>query len=99
MMFDFRLYFRDMLTIFWLLIYPVLMLLVFGSMFGEQPGPIEGTRYIDIYVPALCVLNVITVSVFTLNINMVTLRESGVLRRFKVTPVRASAVLLSHAMQ
>lgn len=98
-MFDFRLYFRDLLTIFWLLIYPVLMLLVFGSMFGNQPGFVEGTRYIDFFVPALCVLNVITVSVFTLNINMVTQRESGVLRRYRVTPIPASAVLVSHAMQ
>lgn len=97
--FDFKLYFRDLLTLFWLLIYPLLMLLIFGSMFGDTPGEIAGTRYIDLYVPALCVLNVITVSVFTININMVTLRESGVLRRFRVTPLRASAVLVSHAAQ
>lgn len=99
MAFDFKLYFRDWLTIFWMLIYPVLMLFIFGSMYGDSPGLIEGTRYIDFFVPALCVLNVITVSVFTLNINMVTLRESGALRRFRVTPIRPSAVLLSHAAQ
>lgn len=99
MKFDFRLYFRDGLTIFWLLIYPVIMLLLFGSMFGDLPGESPGSRYIDVYVPALCILNVISVSVFTLNINMVTLRESGVLRRFRVTPISSSVVLFSHAIQ
>lgn len=97
--FDFRLYLRDWMTLFWLLIYPVLMLLLFGSMYGNEASTMAGVRYIEIYVPALCALNVITVSVFTLNINMVTLRESGVLRRFKVTPIKASAVLISHAVQ
>ncbi|WP_251529908.1 ABC transporter permease [Metabacillus litoralis] len=77
--FDFRLYLRDWLTIFWVLIYPILMLLIFGSMFGNEAGKLAGTRYIDFYVPALCVLNVIFVSVFTLNINMITQRENGIL--------------------
>lgn len=97
--FDFRLYFRDWLTIFWLLVYPVLMLLIFGSIFGDQPGAAPGTRYIESYVPALCVMNVMSVSVFTLNINMITQRENGVLRRFRVSPLSASAVLASHAVQ
>ncbi|UVI30776.1 ABC transporter permease [Paenibacillus spongiae] len=97
--FDLRMYLRDWITIFWVLIYPVLMLLIFGSMYGDQPGSAPGSRYIDYYVPALCVMNVMSVSVFTLNINMITLRESGTLRRFRVTPIRKSAVLTSHAVQ
>ncbi|MBB6672730.1 ABC transporter permease [Cohnella nanjingensis] len=97
--FDFRLYLRDGLTLFWILIYPILMLLIFGQIFGNQPGAIEGTRYIDSYVPALCVMNVLSVSVFTLQINMVTYRGSGILRRFRVTPVKKWNVLASHALQ
>jgi len=99
MKFDLKLYFRDYITIFWVLIYPVLMLAIFGSMYGDQPGFEEGTRFIDYYVPALCVLNVISVSVFTLNINIITQRESGVLRRYRVSPVRKTAVLASHSLQ
>ncbi|QAY65974.1 ABC transporter permease [Paenibacillus protaetiae] len=97
--FDLRLYFRDWMTIFWILVYPVLMLILFGSLFGSQEGLQEGKRYIDDYVPALCVMNVMSVSVFTLNINMIQYRESGILRRFRVTPVKRMAVLLSHAVQ
>ncbi|MCC3371700.1 ABC transporter permease [Cohnella sp. REN36] len=97
--FDFRLYLRDGLTLFWVLIYPIVMLLIFGQIFGNQPGVIEGTRYIDSYVPALCVMSVLSVSVFTLQINMVTYRESGILRRFRVTPVKRWNVLASHALQ
>lgn len=97
--FDFRLYFRDWITIFWILIYPILMLLIFGSMFGEQEDIVTGARYIDTYVPALCVMNVLTVSIFTLNINILTQRENGVLRRYRVSPIRKSMVLASHAVQ
>ncbi|MFC5700297.1 ABC transporter permease [Cohnella faecalis] len=97
--FDFRLYLRDWMTIFWVLVYPVLMLLIFGSLFGEEAGADPGTRYIDYYVPALCVMSVLSVGVFTLNINMITYRESGILRRFRVTPLRKSAVLVSHFIQ
>jgi ABC-2 type transport system permease protein len=97
--FDFRLYLRDWLTIFWMLIYPVLMLIIFGSMFGNQPGAEEGLKYIDSYIPALCAMNVISVSVFTLNINMITQRESGILRRYRVSPIRSASVLLSHSIQ
>jgi len=99
MNFDLKLYFRDYITIFWVLIYPILMLGIFGSMYGDQPGIAPGTRYIDYYVPALCVLNVISVSLFTLNINMITQRESGVLRRYRVSPVSKSSILASHAVQ
>ncbi|GGD66170.1 ABC transporter permease [Paenibacillus nasutitermitis] len=97
--FDFRLYLRDWLTIFWILIYPVLMLVIFGSMFGNQPGLTEGSRYIDFYVPALCAMNVLSISVFTLNINIITQREKGILRRYRVSPIPVSAVLASHAVQ
>ncbi|MFX3632766.1 MAG: ABC transporter permease [Candidatus Pristimantibacillus sp.] len=97
--FDFRLYFRDWITIFWILIYPILMLLIFGSMFGSQEDVVTGVRYIETYVPALCVMNVLSVSVFTLNINMITQRENGILRRYRVSPIRKSMVLASHAVQ
>lgn len=97
--FDFRLYMRDWITIFWVLVYPVLMLILFGSMFGNEPGAAPGSRYIDYYVPALCAMNVMSVSLFTLNINMITYRENGILRRFRVTPVRKATVLASHAVQ
>jgi ABC-2 type transport system permease protein len=97
--FDFRLYLRDWLTIFWVLVYPVLMLVIFGSMFGNQPGLTEGSRYIDFYVPALCAMNVLSVSVFTLNINILMQREKGILRRYRVSPIAAPAVLASHAVQ
>ncbi|OPA75311.1 hypothetical protein BVG16_22215 [Paenibacillus selenitireducens] len=99
MIFDLRLYMRDWLTIFWTLVYPILMLLIFGLIFGDNPGIKEGTRYIDYYVPALCAMNVMSVAVFTLNINMVTYRDSGILRRFRVTPIRKSAVLASQSVQ
>jgi ABC-2 type transport system permease protein len=75
------------------------MLLIFGLIFGDNPGIKEGTRYIDYYVPALCAMNVMSVAVFTLNINMVTYRDSGILRRFRVTPIRKSAVLASQSVQ
>lgn len=97
--FDLRLYLRDWLTIFWVLIYPVLMLVIFGSMYGDQVDPETGKRFIVTYVPALCVLNVISVALFTLSINMITHRENGTLRRYRVTPIRSSAVLLSHSIQ
>jgi ABC-2 type transport system permease protein len=97
--FDFRLYLRDWLTIFWMLVYPILMLLIFGSIFGNQAGAVEGALFIDSYIPALCAMNVITVSVFTLNINMITQRESGILRRYRVSPIRSSAVLISQSIQ
>lgn len=98
--FDLRLYLRDWITIFWVLVYPVLMLLLFGSMFGDSPSTIyPGGRYIDDYVPALCAMNVMSVSLFTLNINMITYRQNGILRRFRVTPIRKPAVLASHTVQ
>ncbi|NIK76731.1 ABC-2 type transport system permease protein [Paenibacillus castaneae] len=97
--FDSRLYFRDFLTIFWVLVYPVIMLLLFGFIFGDTTTTEVGPRYIESYVPALCAMNVMSVAVFTLNINMVTARENGILRRFRVTPVRKSTVLASQATQ
>ncbi|WP_274362949.1 ABC transporter permease [Paenibacillus thermotolerans] len=98
--FDLKQYSRNMMSLFWVLAYPLLMLFLFGTMYGNEPTPLFGGHgFIDTYIPALCSLNVLSVAVFTLNIQMASYRENGVLRRFKAAPVRPWMVLGSNAVQ
>lgn len=95
--FDIRIYIRNFASVFWVLVYPVLLLLLFGSMYGNET--LNGKGFLDSYIPALCAMNVLSVAVFTLNIQMATYRENGILRRFRAAPAPPWVVLASNGLQ
>ena len=83
---------RSKTALFWNLAFPMLFLLVFGYIFGRGEGP-----RVAIVVPGLLVITVISASFFGVAMQMVTQRESGVFRRYRVTPVSPTVVVTAHA--
>jgi ABC-2 type transport system permease protein len=79
---------REKHSIFWAYLFPVMMLVLFCSVFGS--GPAEATALL---VGVICI-NSMSGSLYGVGVNIVSLREQKVLRRFKVTPAPLWKIIL-----
>jgi ABC-2 type transport system permease protein len=91
-----KLYLREPIALFFTLAYAPMMLVLFGSIYGNQPIEMFGGRgTVDVSVPAYIGLIIITVGLMSIPIATASSRESGVLRRFRVTPLSPVLYLIS----
>lgn len=91
-----KLFFRE--PTYWLVVVllPTVILAIFGSMFGSEPGEaLGGLRFVDVFVPSLVVISVATLGIQTLPIRLATYREKGVLRRLSTTPAHPMRLLIA----
>lgn len=82
---------RSKTALFWTLAFPLIFLFVFGFVFAG--GRKEGATFL---MPGLLTISVLSGSFFGVAMRMVVARETGALRRLRVTPVTAVAVVLSY---
>lgn len=92
---EIKLFFREPLAVFFTLAFPLMMLFLFGSIFGNDPDPDLGGRgSVDTSVPGYMAVVIATGGIVGLPIGLATYRAQGVLRRFRATPIRPAAVLV-----
>lgn len=84
-----RLAMRNRAFLFFSLIMPLAFLFIYAGIFGR--GRTQTVPYLLAEVLALTVMG----SFWGLSVQLVTFREQGILRRFRVAPVTASAMLAS----
>jgi ABC-2 type transport system permease protein len=94
-----KLYFREPIALFFTIAFAPMMLVLFGSIYGNDPVPMFGNRgTIDIAVPAYIGLIIISVGLMGIPIATASNREFGVLRRFRVTPLPPWLYLVSDVL-
>ena len=95
-----KLYVREPAGFFFTLVFPTLLLVVFGAIFGNKPGGpfTPGFGYIDTEVPGLAGMIIGSVALMGIPISTATAREKGVLRRFRATPLSPAAYLASEVL-
>jgi ABC-2 type transport system permease protein len=93
---EFKLFAREPIGLFFSLAFPVLLLLLFGSIYGNEPADIfGGLGTIDVSVPAYTAMIIGTTGLMSLPITVAGYREKGVLRRYRVTPVAPVTILVA----
>ena len=90
---EFKLYIREPSAFFFTLIFPLLLMLLFGSIWGNDPFPGATYGYIDAFTSAFIGLVTLTSSVNHLTVNIAAYREKGILKRFRATPVSPVTLL------
>ncbi|MFF9410120.1 ABC transporter permease [Streptomyces anandii] len=92
---EFRLFGREPGAVFWIFLFPTLLLVILGSIpaFREADKSLGGLRPVDAYVPIAVLIALIMSGVQSLPQALTGHRERGVLRRMRLTPVRPSALL------
>lgn len=94
---EIKLFFREKMAIFWTFLFPILMIWLFGAMFGNSK--IGGMNYSDAYIPSWIAVNIMTTAFFGIGTVMANYRERGILRRYQVTTVRPWMVLTAQTVQ
>src|SRR5206468_4843848 len=82
-------YMRSRTAIYWTLAFPLFFLLMFGLAFGRGRP-----QDFNLLMPGLLTITVISGSLFGVSLRMVTERETGVLRRYRLTPVHPLSIVL-----
>ena len=84
-----KLYLREPLATFFTIFFAPLPLVLFGLMYGNEPNEMfGGLGSMDVTVPAYLGIIIVTVGLIGLPIQTSSNRELGILRRYRVTPLR-----------
>ncbi len=91
---EIKLFLREPMAAFFTLAFPLMMLFLFGSIYGNKPSPFfGGYGSVDVSVPAYTAMIIATSGLLGLTITIASYREQGILRRLKATPLRPQAIL------
>ncbi|MEU1084141.1 ABC transporter permease [Streptomyces sp. NPDC005908] len=97
---ELRLFRREPGGIFWIMLFPTLLLVILGSIpsFREADPALGGLRPVDAYVPVAVLLGLIIGGLQGMPPTLTGYRETGILRRMSTTPVRPSALLTAQML-
>jgi ABC-2 type transport system permease protein len=88
-----KLFLREPMALFWGLLFPLVLIVVFGIA-GHHPNrSLGGQRLVDVYVPVMMAFVLTVVAVQVLPSILATYRERGVLRRLSTTPIHPRVLL------
>lgn len=86
--FDQRVFWRNPASVFFTVLLPIIFLLIFATIFGndelEELGGVQTTTY---YVPAIVTLAIVSATMQSLAISLTVDRENGILKRGRGTPL------------
>lgn len=94
-----KLFLREPTAAFFTLAFPLLLLFLFGAIFGNDPTSAPGAvGYTTYAIPGYIALTVGSLGLLSLPTTLAIYREQGILRRYRVTPLGAVSVLGTHAV-
>jgi ABC-2 type transport system permease protein len=91
---EIKLFLREPIGAFFTLLFPLMMLFLFGTIYGNDPSPyFNGYGTVDVSVPAYTAMIIGTTGSMGLTITLSASREKGILRRLRATPLRPQVIL------
>ncbi len=89
-----KLLFRDKRSLFFTLAFPVIMILIFGTVFGGQNwGEVPAINYL---LPGIIVMALMMACMNNNAVKITNDREKGIYRRLSLTPLRRQTLLAGH---
>lgn len=90
------LFIRDFFSFFFALVFPILMLLLFGNIFGNTPiynG--SNIKMMDISVPSYSVMVMGVTGLMSLPLTLAGYKEKKIYKRFDATPVGKKSIMFA----
>ncbi|HET6830959.1 MAG TPA: ABC transporter permease [Solirubrobacterales bacterium] len=82
-----KVFWRSPAAVFFTVMFPVIFLLIFASLFGDQEIEELGIETATYYVPGIITLAVVSATLVNVAMRLVEMRESGRLKRMRGTPL------------
>ena len=96
---EFKLQLREPAGTFFTLAFPLLLMVIFGSVFGNEPEQfLSGFGQMDLSVAGYMAMIIGTIGMIGLPITLSNYREKGILRRLRATPLQSGTVLWSQVI-
>ncbi len=93
---ELKLQFREPVALFFTLAFPVMLMVLFGFIFGNEGEEVlGGYGQVDLSVPGYIGMIIGTIGMLAIPIALSNYRDQGVLRRLRATPVSSTSVLWS----
>lgn len=96
---EIKLFLREPIGAFFTLAFPLMMLFLFGTIYGNDPVPyFNGYGTVDVSIPAYTAMIIATTGIMSLTITMSAYRERGILRRLRATPLQPQVILVAQVV-
>lgn len=93
---ELKLQLREPMALFFTLAFPVMVMVLFGSIFGNESDELfGGYGRVDLSVPGYIGMIVGTIGLLSIPTTLANYRDLGILRRLRATPLGSSPVLWS----
>jgi ABC-2 type transport system permease protein len=93
---ELKLQLREPVGLFFTLAFPVMLMVLFGAIFGNEAEEfLGGYGQVDLSVPGYIGMIIGTIGMLSIPVALSTYREQGILRRLRATPLQSSSVLWS----
>lgn len=94
--FEFLMFCKNYVSAFFLLLFPSVMLVTFGSIYGNKPMDIYGGHgSIDMFVPSYSGMVIAVTGLMSIPLSVCDYREKGVFKRYYATPIKPAYVIYS----
>jgi ABC-2 type transport system permease protein len=94
-----KLFLREPVSAFFTLIFPLIMLFIFGTIYSNVPASQPGGQgSISSLIPDFTAMVIGMAGLMSVTITMATYRENGILRRLRTTPVSPLTVMFAQVI-
>ncbi len=96
---ELKLSMRAYVYVFFAFIFPPMMLLLFGSIYGNTPSDFYGGHgAVDVLTPAYIAMILAVSGIMGLPLSLAEYRQNKVLKRYKATPIGAVTIMTPHLL-
>jgi ABC-2 type transport system permease protein len=94
---EFRLSIRNFVYMFFAFVFPPMMLLLFGGIYGNDPTSFyNGHGSVDVMTPGYIGMILAVSGIMGLPMQLAEYRQHKVLKRFKATPISSGTIMIPH---
>jgi len=93
---QFKVTLRNFMVTFFSIVFPTLMLLMFGGIYGNKPTPFfGGYGTVDVMLPSYIGITIAVTGFMNLPLTISEYRERKILKRFRATPIKTYYIIVS----